>query len=211
MKRAVSSIFSPAVFILFIACFSAPQVEQSVQSTGPEEFFAPVKTIEVTEPAQSRPEQISPIKEAEHVFDPHTISNERYLATKSDIQAIVVELNRIIRARNYNAWLGYLSDSYLVLLSSRDFLDEKTEDLYRRDQIVAANTGKNPRAVEKRQMLTARDYFDNVVVPSRSNDRVDDIAFISETRVRAYTVDSRGSRLILYDLAIVGERWKIVS
>jgi hypothetical protein len=40
---------------------------------------------------------------------------------------------------------------------------------------------------------------------------VDDIAFISENNVRAYTVDNRGQKLILYDLAMIDNKWKIIN
>jgi hypothetical protein len=40
---------------------------------------------------------------------------------------------------------------------------------------------------------------------------VDDIEFISPTRVKAYTVSSGGQRLRLYDLEHSGEEWKIVN
>ena len=71
--------------------------------------------------------------------------------------------------------------------------------------------GRNPRLVQKRILRTPRDYFDNVVVPSRSNDRVDDISFISENRVKAYTEDNRGNRVVLYDLEIIDNTWKIIN
>jgi len=148
---------------------------------------------------------------AEQVFDLNNISEILFETTKTDIQALIQELDSIIRAKNYNAWLGYLSESYLEEISSSAFLEERTEELFRRDQIVAAATGKDPRTVQKKTLKTLRDYFDNVVAPSRANDRVDDIAFISETKVRAYTVNNRGTRLILYDLEKIGESWKIIG
>jgi hypothetical protein len=108
--------------------------------------------------------------------------------------------------------VSHLADSYLKEISSRGFLEEKTEELYRRDQIVARNRGGNPNLVEKRVLKTARDYFNYVVVPSRANDRVDDISFLSETRVRAYTIDERRRRkLVLYDLVSINNEWMIIK
>ena len=150
---------------------------------------------------------------AEEEFDPNSISEEVFAAAKADIEALIADLNRIIRARNYNAWVGYLEDSYMKLISSRAFLDERTEELYKRDQIVAQNMGRDPRQVEKRILRNANDYFINVVVPSRtqSQDTLDDIAFVSQSHVKAYIVDTRGVKLVLYELETIGGKWKIVS
>ena len=145
-------------------------------------------------------------------FDPNTISRAVFLSTKAEITDFINDLNKIIRNRNYDAWRNHLADSYFRDISSRTFLDEKTEELYKRDQIVAQNMGKDPNLVQKRPLKTVRDYFDYVVVPSRANDRLDDIGFISKTRVRAYTVDEkRGQRLVLYDLASINNKWMIVN
>jgi hypothetical protein len=202
MKQIGPFFILPIVLVIVIACVSTPPPEKN----EPQE---PTQSNSAPQPEPSSP--TPPPTVTETIFDPGSISEEVFLATKADIQTLIEELNRIIRARNYDAWLGYLSDSYFNLLSSQDFLDEKTEDLYRRDQVVATNTGRDPRTVEKKILRTPRDYFNNVVVPSRSNDRVDDIAFVSQTHVRAYTVDSRGTRLILYELAIIQEKWKIIG
>jgi hypothetical protein len=165
-------------------------------------------------PPPEAPSEEPPSEEpffADQAFDPDNVSNELYETTKMEIQDIIQRLDNIIRARNYDAWLGYISDSYMDEISSPEFLEERTEELYRRDQLVATAMGRNPNTVEKKVLRNLRDYFDNVVVPSRANDRVDDITFLSETKVRAYTVNNRGARLILYDLEIIGDNWKIID
>jgi hypothetical protein len=174
----------------------APQVVKS-------EVKTPVETPVVT-PAET------PVDDS---FDPNSISEEDFFAAKADITALIDELNGIIRARNYSVWLTHVAGSYLTEISSRAILDEKTEELYRRDQIVAQNLGRDPELVAKRILNTPRDYFNFVVVPSRTNDRLDDISFLSSTRVSAYTVDERrgGQRLVLYDLAHINDKWMIVN
>jgi len=187
---------------LVLSCGTAPEkagtTDQAVTDTQIEAAAA-----------EEHVSEAKPVEEEE--FDPSTISEEIYTAAKIEIQALISDLNRIIRARNYDAWINYLDESYLGLISSRDFLNERTEDLYKRDQIVAQNMGKDPRLVEKKILRTARDYFTNVVVPSRSNDRVDDIDFISEHNVKAYTIDTRGQKLVLYHLAEINGKWKIIG
>ena len=209
-------------FVLLLSCESVPEssdLEFLLDLIEADELIpleAPPQAAAILEDYLSGgltvedPPVEAPLPET-RVFDPDNISSTLYESTKTDIQSLIQTLDGIIRARNYDAWLGYLSDSYRSQISASDFLDERTEELHRRNQIVAAAMGRNPRTVEKKELKTLRDYFDNVVVPSRANDRVDDIAFISETRIRAYMVDNRGTRLILYDLEIIGNNWKITG
>jgi membrane-associated protease RseP (regulator of RpoE activity) len=145
-------------------------------------------------------------------FDPDNVSEEVFKAAKTEITVTILELNWIIKAKDYKAWVTHLSEPYFTEISSKAFLDEKTEELYRRDQIVAQNLGRDPNLVDKKMLRTPMDYFINVVVPARANDKLDDISFLTETRVRAYTVDERrGQRLILYDLAHIDDKWLIVN
>lgn len=204
---------------LILSCGSEPkpaepapppvvQPAAPAQST-PEPAPEPPPVVQ-SEPAPEEPVPVEPVVEAE-TFDPGSVTEEKYETTKADVRTLIEELNKIIKAKNYNAWLGYLSDSYLAEISSQAFLDERTEELYKRDQIVASNLGKNPRTVQKTILRTPRDYFNNVVVPSRSNERMDDIDFVSENRVKAYTIDNRGQWLILYNLELIDDQWKIIN
>jgi hypothetical protein len=182
-----------------MSCGSAP--EALVEAPAAE----PVQTYQPVLPPEPVAEAIPP---EEEVFNPLLISEDRFTATKAELQALIEDLNRIIRARNYSQWIGFLSESYFQNINSPAFLESRTDDLYRRDQMIASNSG---RPVQRRILRTARDYFDYVVVPSRQNDHVDDIAFVTTNRVKAYTEDSRGNKLVLYDLEIIDGRWKIIN
>jgi hypothetical protein len=193
---------------LVLSCGTAPNPpETSSEVEEEQEPAAPEAVAHVEAPAHTE------VKASEDAnFDPHSISEARFETTLKDITEFISELNGIIRARNYNAWLAHLAPSYFDEVNTRDFLDAKTEDLYRRDLILAQNMGRDQKTVEKRILRTTRDYFDLVVVPSRANDRVDDISFLSDSRVRAYTVDERrGVRLVLYDLAYINNKWLIAE
>ena len=192
-------ILLPFLLSLVLSCVTPPQ-----QS----EVAAPIEPVP---PPAPRQEPIVEAPKEEEVFDPDSISQEMYENTKVDVQALVGNLNRIIRTRDYSGWTENLAESYLREISSQAFLEEKTEELYRRDQAIASSIGRDPRQVSKKILRTARDYFENVVVPSRSNDRVDDIEFISDNQVKAYTIDARGQRLVLYNLVIIDNQWKIIS
>jgi hypothetical protein len=206
MKQKGFLLPLPLSLVLFmvLACGSTPEAPAPIEpapQAAPAQA-APVQTVIIPEPV---------VPPTVQVFDPESISEEHYEAVREEVRALIADLNMIIRARNYDAWVTHLSDSYFAEISSRDFLEERTEELYRRDQTVARNLGRDPRMVQRRVLRTPMDFFNHVVVPSRSNDRVDDIDFVSENRVIAYTIDSRGNRLILYNLERIDGRWRITE
>ena len=141
--------------------------------------------------------------------DPNIFSEEMREVTMGEIRALIEVLNAIIRSRDYDAWKNHLSPSYYSEINSQAFLERMTEDLFRRDRMVASARGVNPRHVQRRVLNSSMDFFFNVVVPARSNDRLDDIVFLSHDRVQAFTVDHRGNRLRLYDLQLYDTGWKI--
>jgi len=217
MKKFCVFLIIP--FILVLSCETVPTQSEMEVLLDLLEVDEPVSAVLLPEPPPPPPQTAPPSQEppseepfsADQAFDPASISDDLYEITKAEIQDVIQKLDIIIRDRNYNAWLGYLSPSYREEISSPKFLEDRTEELYRRDQLVAAAMGRNPGTVVKKTLGNLKDYFDNVVVPSRASDRVDDIDFISETKVRAYTVSNRGTRLILYDLEIIGDDWKIIG
>jgi hypothetical protein len=130
-------------------------------------------------------------------FDPGSISEEVFNSTKMDVQQFIQNLNAIIRDRDYNTWVSHLGDDYYAEKSSPEYL---------------AQVSEQPRLKTQKIVLSnVEDYFIHVVVPSRPNDRVDDIEFVSPARVKAYTVTPNGQRLRLYDLESSGGTWKIIN
>jgi hypothetical protein len=186
MKRFVK-IFLLLCGVLFISCRSAPvPVNAPPEETAP----APVLVEEAPLQIEEKPE--------EEAFDPASISQEEYDTVKVDIQALINNLNQIIRRKDYNAWASNLGKAYFDRISSPEFLTRTSESSQRL---------KNQNIVLK----NAREYYLEVVVPSRANDRVDDIVFVTHTRVKAYTINAKKERLRLYDLENSGDGWKIVN
>jgi hypothetical protein len=154
------------------------------------------------DPPQADPVRAETVKQPEAVaetvvFDPDSISQEVFDSTKTDVQHFIEDLNQIIKSRNYDLWVSHLGNEYFAEKSSPEYLSQISEQ---------------PRLKTQKIVLdTARDYFTHVVVPSRANDRVDDIEFVSPTRVKAYTVTSNGQRLRLYDLENSENVWKIIN
>ena len=192
MKRI--GLLSILPVILVLSCRSGPHPIEPV----PAEPITPVAAM---------PEESIPVPAAEEaIFDPRQVSEERREKTMEELRTFIEDLNAIIRARNYTAWVSYLSASRYAEINSQEFLAGITEDLFQRDQRMA----RDPRRVERRILANSRDFFYNLVVPSRSNDRLDDISLVTENRVRAYTIE-RGMRIILYDLQLIDNRWQIIN
>jgi hypothetical protein len=151
-------------------------------------------TLEQIAPPSST---VVPEVAGEPVFDPSSITQEIYNTTKKDVQQLIKELNGIILSRNYKAWVSYLGDDYFKEISSREFLRRTSESSFLKSKNMV--------------LTSASDYFIHVVVPARTNSRVDDIEFISPKRVKAFTITASGQRLRLYELEDFGNGWKIIN
>jgi hypothetical protein len=176
---------------IFLACVALTVVFSC--KSGPGRIDPPAQSVSGDTPGSTA----SPNEPA--AFDPSTISKEVFDSTKTDVQHLIEDLNGIIRAKNYKAWTSHLGEAYVRAKSDPEFLAETSAILM------------ESRIESRRRVLNSlEDYFLNVVVPSRQNDRVDDIEFVGENRVKAYTITDKG-RLRLYDLENPGDGWKIIN
>ena len=184
-------------FMMILSCDSGPEPLVTPDPAPVAQVQTPAQ--ETPPPVQDAPPEPVQAPAEEAGFNPDRISQETYDTTMSEIQQLVGELNGIIRARNYNSWLTYLSEEYRNEINSREFLNELV-------QTYPAFRGR---------INNARDYFTNVVVPSHANDHVDDIEFVSENRVKAYTIfvaaNGQRERAVLYDLELIDGKWKIIN
>jgi hypothetical protein len=190
VRRVILSLI--VLLPLLFSCSSKPALVET-SDVRPEELF--VIETPPEEPAVAETYTEKPPGEAD--FDPLSISQEVFDSTKSDVQKLILDLNRIIKAKDYDTWVSYLGKAYLDKISSGEFL---------------ASVSGQPYLKNKKITLTsAKDYFEKVVVPSRANDRVDDIAFVSPNRVKVYTFNENRERLRLYELEYFGGGWKIIN
>jgi hypothetical protein len=146
----------------------------------------------------------------EESFDPENVSEEDDVSTIQDIREMVLNLNNIVREKDFTAWMSYLADSSIEMINSREFLDERANDLHKKNVTAAAVRGQDISRLRKINFRGPQDYFNYVVVPSHANDHVDEITFSSQTQVTAYIRDEKGQRLILYDLKKIDGFWKII-
>lgn len=169
-------ILAAALCAAILACSSAPKP-------------APLPPQEAPEASPSLPQQPQP------AFDPATVTPEEKEVAITDIRALIESLNRIIQHKDFQAWIGCLTEEYRAYYSRPDVLEELSQ------YPVIKRMGIKLSSIE--------DYFLYVVYPSRQNDRVDDIEFIGENRVKAITLSPKGERQILYNLEKHGDTWKI--
>lgn len=128
-------------------------------------------------------------------FDPKAVPEAVKSATFVDVRSFIDSLNQIIRRQDYEAWLSHLTDEYIEYYS-----DPSVLAVYSEYPVIK---GKGIK------LQTLKDYFLNVVFPARQNDKIDDIEFVGENRIKAITVNPKGERNILYMLEKHDDTWKI--
>jgi len=122
------------------------------------------------------------------------VTREVYSRTFEEVERFVTNLNQIIRRADYATWVTFLSKEYVSRTSDPQYLKEQSEKPLLKQNNV--------------QLRSLRDYFEQVVVPSRVQASVDEIEFIDESRVKAITT-FRNTPAVLYLLVREDGNWKI--
>jgi hypothetical protein len=190
MKRLFSLAGLCLMGIVSCATQPGPQAEKTVPAGQ-----APVILESPADPVpESPPEEPAP-------FDYSNITEEVRTHTRAEVQQLIGELNGIIEKEDYQAWINSLDPSYLEKISSKQFLAEQSQ---------------SPRLKSQESLKNVKEYFEKVVVPSRTNAdyRMEDIdiQFIpEEKKVLAFLTTPAGRRLRLYELKNVDGIWKIAN
>ena len=161
----------------------------------------PVETepdeIPAEQPALVQEPEPEPTPEEPPAAEPETeyeVSQEIYDRTHEEIDELIARLNHVISSNDYEGWLRYLSRDYIDNYNSPETLNEINQYPQLKDNgIVLENLN---------------DYFDWVVVPSRSRAVLKDIVFVDENKVIAYSSYS-GKRARLYQFEKIEGQWKI--
>lgn len=171
----------------------------SCVSTAEEAPSEPVAEETAPEPVAQEPEATEEPEAVEEVVvndeTGYEVSKELYDQTFDEMKLLIEKLNGIISDRNYEKWKLYLSDKYIRTYNDKAKLKEISEN----SQILADNNIV---------LNNLKDYFEWVVVPSRSKASVDDILFEDETRIKAYMF-IKNKRSILYQLENIEDKWLI--
>ena len=143
--------------------------------------------------AKVKPAPVEKKQEVIAEFEGVTITKETYDQTKTEMEKIVENLNRITASKDYSQWLKLLSEEYKQQYSQALTLQKVSEAL----------------PVKGIKLKSLRDYFIYVFVPSRQNVRVDDIKFVSPTRVDVIMKQANVS-LLVYGLENIDGTWKLI-
>jgi hypothetical protein len=154
-------------------------------------------------------EELSAVEESAGDSNSLTVTQEMYDSTLAEVKHFVENLNSFIRNKNFEGWKNALSDDLLARISSPEFLAQTSESNLLRSRKVV--------------LKTVNDYFLEVVVPARSNSRVDEIEFTATDRVKVFykeervkkgennTTSTEIRRLRLYELVKKSDTWKIID
>ena len=180
--------FAVIMTTTLMACTTPPDIQAPVSDPSPvtpqvNNTIGPVATPPTPLPAEPAP------------FDPRTVSVELKQTTFVNVQELILSLNKIIQAKDFEEWAKVLTQDYRQHYSSAETLAKLSESSVLKRQGVV--------------LKSLEDYFKYVVYPSRQNDRVDDIEFIEPEKIRAILVNPKGERLVLYNLEKIGDTWKI--
>jgi hypothetical protein len=174
----------------------------AVVEAPPPPIVASQPVIEAPPPAIEAPELVWQEEEEEEEagFDPLSITVQEKETTMGEMRLLIAEINRVIRAKDYERWVAYLAEDFITAINSPDYLAQLSE---------SSRQLKGQNIV----LRTPQDYFTYVVVASRENIRVDasldDIEFLSHNRVKAFTLNARKQRLRLFEFVKAGDAWKI--
>ncbi len=202
MKRGSSASFFVlfVAFFFFISCATPPEPMEKVPDAEPSPV---VEKQPLEEPADGEPEPESIVEtalapdqleiaiETDEAF---TVSDKVFTEPFEDVRRLLDDLTSIFREENYDRWLKYLTDGYVKHFSSKAVLSENS------NQPLLKKYNKS--------LLSLQDYFRWVVVPSRSNARLDDLVFIDNEHIKAIMIINN-QRTILYLLEKDGKGWKI--
>jgi len=178
--------------ILIGGCATAP-VEEDIPE---QEAVAPEPVP--GEAAPPEPEVTEPAVPEEVIVNDETgyeVSVEVYEKTLDEMRDLIDTLNKVISSRNYEKWKLYLSEPYIKTYNDKDKLAQISRD----SKILSEND------IELRNL---KDYFEWVVVPSRSTARVDDVVFLDDTHLTVYMLIQE-KNTILYQLENIDGNWLI--
>ena len=190
------------VLILIGSCASAPETkpvpaaEAQVNEEKPQQAQ---KTAVVEKPVEGvKPQAEAPKSADEEViaqFEGVSITKKDKEIAKSEIEEVVKKLNDITAKKDYGRWRYWLSTEYKKEFSKPEVLKKASEGL--------------PSNLKGKQLKSIEDFFYYVFVPARQNGRVDDIEYLTPTKVRVFNIEPKRT-LIFYNLEKIDNRWLLV-
>lgn len=121
------------------------------------------------------------------------ISIDAFQEDKKDIMNIIDDLNDVMKNKDYNTWLNYISDG------SKEYWSNPAN--------LASVANRLP--IKGIKIKSLRDYFIFVFIPSRANSKVEEIRYISPVLVKA--VEPKENEDLIYYIfeKSKNDGWKI--
>jgi len=121
------------------------------------------------------------------------VSKKEFTDDKHEILNIISELAIIMETKDTLAWL--------------DYIEEDSKEYYKNP----VNLRKAQRKLKNKllELKTIEDYFFFVFIPARKNSHIDEIRYISKTKVKAVQVREDMTDVIYYEFIKVDGKWKI--
>ena len=138
-----------------------PVVEKKTEAPKPKNGAVAKKEPEVSEADKEYARSVSNLS--------GKISKDTFIEDKKDIMQTIDELNDIIKRRDYEAWLTYVSPS--------------SKQYWTNPKNLAAVANRLP--VKGITIRSMRDYFLYVFIPARQNSKVEEIRYVSPTVTKA--------------------------
>jgi hypothetical protein len=183
------------VFLLtiFFSCAgrAASPVQEPAAPPAPSASSSAEENEIITAPPEKPPAQSAAIKTEDSSVE---ITHEEYRKTFDEVEAVIEELNSIIKAGDYERWHTHLTQRFIAEIMNPHNIDRINEQpILKRNNIVIKTLG---------------DYFMYVVAPSRTSVQLDDLVFTDADRVKAFMF-VRENRVLIYQLEKKGGKWKI--
>jgi len=179
MKNRIAATLLIPVFLFIFSCQSTDNapVDEPPQEEQP---VVEEPAAEETEPAAPQEEVPEVVVSDETGFE---VSVELYEQTFNEMKLLIEKLNEIISDKNYEKWKLFLSEDYIKTYNDKAKLKQISEQ----SQILADNGIV---------LENLKDYFEWVVVPSRSKAALDDLVFLDDSHLTAYML-IKGRKTIL--------------
>jgi len=172
-----------ACLLVLAACETSSPPPEEVEAVQPQ-------VAQTVQPEEQELQSITEETEPEEFV----VTEEVYTRTFDEIKELIRNLNEIIQNEDYQSWLMYLSNAYVEKTSDPEYLKEQSQKpLLRKNKVNLRNL---------------QDYFIYVVVPSRTQAKLDEIEFIDESQIKAFAMIG-DTRALLYLLVREDSKWKI--
>ena len=138
-----------------------PVIEKKIQDPKPKNGAAAKKEPVLSEADKEYARSVSNLS--------GTISKDEFIEDKKDIMQTIDALNEIIKKRDYEGWLSYVSPA--------------SKQYWSNPKNLAAVANRLP--VKGINIRSMKDYFLYVFIPARQNSKVEEIRYVSPTITKA--------------------------